>query len=230
MIKVKSCSMRSRAIYLLAFPIIVSDPIAAKQNAYTNKNCPVTFVVPSHLELRDVVGWTDPSDKIACRISVVRKNRTKTLPLEKSFDDVRDLSDVGLDVKYIPIKSRLTELNFTFLDGHVSYKGETLSSNAKTMGYAILQTRPMEYHPVGNGDMYVGIQDLIERGSTKVSSNRSVSYVFLVGNKKYSIDVKITYDKDRFNNKIKQNSILRLLKSANFDFEEENTKNFKLRG
>jgi hypothetical protein len=88
----------------------------------------------------------------------------------------------------------------------------------------------MEYHPVGNGDMYVGIQDLIEGGSTKVSSNRSVSYVFLVGNKKYSIDVKITYDKDRFNNKIKQNSILRLLKSAKFDFDEENTENFKLRG
>ena len=52
-----------------------------------------------------------------------------------------------------------------------------------------------------------------------------MSYVFLLGNKKYSIDVEITYDKDRYNNKIQQNSILRLLQSANFLSDEENARN-----
>jgi hypothetical protein len=227
MLKVESQAISSRVICLFALLIIFSNPIAAKQSIYTNESCPVTFVVPSDLELHDVVGWTDPGEKIACRISVVRKNRAKAAPLEKTFDDVRDLSDIVLNVKYIPIRSRLAELNFTLSDGTVSYKGETLSSDAKAMGYEISRTRPMEHYQVGHGDMYVGIQDFIERSSGKNRAVKSVSYVFLLGNKKYSVDVEITYDKDRYSNKIKPDSILRLLQSANFLSDEENAGNSK---
>ncbi|WP_144021401.1 hypothetical protein [Caballeronia sordidicola] len=224
MSKVKLCSACLRATYLLALLTVVSNPIAAKERTYANNSCPVTFAVPPDLELRDVVGWTDPNDKIACRISVVRKNKSSALPFEKSFDDVINLSDIVLDVKYVSIQSRLKDLNFALLDGHISYKGETLSSDARAMGYEILRTRPMEYYPVGHGDMYVGIQDFIQR-SKKNFSNRSVSYVFLLGNKKYCIDVEITYDKGRNNNKIKQNTILRLLQSANFLADGGNPEN-----
>jgi hypothetical protein len=82
---------------------------------------------------------------------------------EKSFDDVIDLSDIVLNVKYIPMRSCLTDFDFTLSDGQVSYKGETLSSDAKAMGYKILRTRPMEHYPVGRGDMYVGYKILLKK-------------------------------------------------------------------
>jgi hypothetical protein len=40
--------------------------IRGEAKTYHNNECHVTFEVPSNLELRDVVGWTEPVKKIAC--------------------------------------------------------------------------------------------------------------------------------------------------------------------
>jgi hypothetical protein len=218
-------SMCSWAVYMLVCLIAISGNAVARTRIYTNVSCPVTFVVPSDLELRDVVDGGDSNEKILCRISVVRKNKPKVLPLQKSFDDVRSLSDVVLDVKNVPVQSRLSELNFTSFDDHVSYKGKILSSDAIAMGYEILQVRPIEHYAVGHGDMYLGIQDFIRTDRKQKKETHSVSYVFLLGNDKYSIEVELTYrDKSNYN-QIKKNSILKLLRSATFKSVDDNTEN-----
>jgi hypothetical protein len=217
-----SSSMCSWAVYMLVFLIAISGSAVARTSIYANVSCPVTFSVPSDLELRDVVDGGDSNEKILCRISVVRKNKRKVLPLQKTFDDVRSLSDVVLDVKNVPVQSRLPELNFASSDDHVSYKGKILSSDAIAMGYEIVQVRPIEHYAVGHGDMYLGIQDFIRKDRKQKKANRSVSYVFLLGNEKYSIDVELTYrDKNNYS-QIKKSSVLKLLRSANFKSDDEN--------
>lgn len=216
-----SSSMYLRTVCLLAFLVGVSDPVAARKKIYTNESCPVTFVVPSDLELHDVVEEGDLNEKILCRISVVRKNKTEVSSPQKSFDDVRYLSDVVLEVKNIPVRSRFPELNFTSSDDHVSYKGKVLSSDAIDMGYEILRVRPIEYYAVGHGEMYVGTQDFIRRNRKQSKAIRSTSYVFLLGNERHSIDVELTYIDSSSYRQVQKSSILKLLQSAKFYSDEE---------
>jgi hypothetical protein len=216
-------SMRSQVVYLFAMLVAVLVPEASAKSIYSNPSCPVTFVVPIELELHDVVGGDDLSEKILCQISIVRKNKPTVLPLQKSFDDVRYLSDVVLKVKNISLNSRLSEFNFISDDHHVSYTGKVLSSEAIAMGYKISQIRPIEYYSVGRGDLYVGIQDFIRKNRKQRKIDHSVSYVFLLGNEKYSIDVELTYRDKGGYSQIKNDSILNLLRSANFNSDREST-------
>jgi hypothetical protein len=70
--------------------------------------------------------------------------------------------------------------------------------------------------------MYVGIQRFSQQGSGQRKANRSASYVFLLGNEKYSIDVELTYRDSSGYVQVNKDSILRLLRSANFDADVEN--------
>jgi hypothetical protein len=212
----------SRAIIFSILLIFVIGARDAGARTYESKDCPVKFNVPSDLELRDVFGWTEPVEQISCRISVVRKGK-RNIPLpEKSFDDVRYLSDVVLEVRNIPVRSRFPEFNFASSNDHVAYKGKMLSSDAIDMGYEIVQVRPIEYYAVGHGEMYVGTQDFTRRYREQRKAIRSTSYVFLLGNERFSIDVVLTYIDSGSYGQIKKNSILKLLRSAKFGSGREN--------
>ncbi|KQR74338.1 hypothetical protein ASG35_21500 [Burkholderia sp. Leaf177] len=203
------------AICLLMFP----ELLAAKEKMYRSKGCPVIFTVPNSMSLHDVDGWTEPAQHTACRISLIWKNVTKSPVPEKSFDDVRLLSDIVLDVKNVPLKDRFDGLHFSSLPDRVIYKGPELSADARSMGYKLMRTRPIEHFPVKNGEMYVGIQDFIEVDGPKMQRRQSVSYVFLIGNGTHSIDVQATFDKNRKSDAEKINSLLKLLRSSSFQSE-----------
>jgi hypothetical protein len=140
-------------ICILAFRVLICDAKEVGAALYISKNCPVTFAVPSDLELQDIIGWTDPADKIVCRISVTnRRTNKKSLP-EKSFDDVEYLSDVVLYIKNIPLKARLSEMNFVASGGEILYKGEALTSDVEAIVYEDFRIAPIEHYAVEHGDI-----------------------------------------------------------------------------
>jgi hypothetical protein len=201
---------------LLVFPLFLGTT-RSQAKTYHNDECHITFEVPSNLELRDVVGWTEPVKKIACRISVIDKGKLRPVAPKKSFDDIARLSDVVLTVNIIPIQSRFGVLGFAMRDGAIFYEPDNLSPDAKSMGYQVGKTRPVQHYAVGNGDLYVGTRDYTRRSVMQKTLDRSVFRVFLLGNKDFSIVVELTQIESSDYRQINYQTILKLLKSANFE-------------
>jgi hypothetical protein len=206
-------------VFLFLLSAFVAELAPANERTYRASNCPVTFTVPLNMSLHDVEGWTEPAQPTACRISLTWEGNIASPVPEKSFDDVRLLSDIVLDVKNVPLKDRFDGLHFYSLPQRVLYKGPELSVDARSMGYNLLRTRPIEHFTVKNGEMYVGIQDFIEVYGRSGQRRQSVSYVFLIGNGTYSVDAQVTYDKNRKSDNAKVDSLFELFRSSNFQLE-----------
>jgi hypothetical protein len=65
--------------------------------------------------------------------------------------------------------------------------------SAGIVGYEILRVRPIECYAIGDGEMFVGKQDFLRRCAKSTTAIRSISYIFLLGNEKFSIDGKLRY-------------------------------------